>query len=406
MIRCWHSWRKSLTVNSDPGAKSEIVIVDDNPANLKLLREMLAIQGHQVRSFPLGRLAIAAVLKHPPDLILMDVNMPEMDGYETCARLKSNAAVADIPVIFLSALTETSDKVKAFHSGAADYITKPFQIEEVHSRVQTHLDLYHLQRALKRQNERLEELVAARTLELSEAYARLRILDESKTDFLTLISHEFRTPLNGLCGVSEIALEKLSGDPEGEKLERLYRRSRNRLLVILDDAILLGEIDVGTLRFNTTSVPLSLAIASALDQTQTIAQSRNVAIAFALPELQPSCGDSVAGDRVLVARAIQGLLETAVKFAQAGSSVQVLLEPSPDVLKIIIQTRGPSIPPAALARFFDTLAIGEALFPGGDLGLRPALTQKLLAIFGASAAVANRVDADGVQLTITFKPAP
>jgi signal transduction histidine kinase len=176
--------------------------------------------------------------------------------------------------------------------------------------------------------------------------------------------------------------------------------------VILDDAILLGEIDVGTLRFNTTSVPLSLAIASALDQTQTIAQSRNVAIAFALPELQPSCGDSVAGDRVLVARAIQGLLETAVKFAQAGSSVQVLLEPSPDVLKIIIQTRGPSIPPAALARFFDTLAIGEALFPGGDLGLRPALTQKLLAIFGASAAVANRVDADGVQLTITFKPAP
>ena len=107
------------------------MIVDDNPANLKLLDDMLLGQGHEVRSFPLGRLALAAAVKHPPDLILLDINMPEMNGYEVCQRLKSTAALADIPVIFLSALKETEDKVKAFQSGAVDYIAKPFQFDEV-----------------------------------------------------------------------------------------------------------------------------------------------------------------------------------------------------------------------------------------------------------------------------------
>src|SRR5579863_5975394 len=107
------------------------MIVDDNPANLKLLEDMLLGQGHEVRSFPLGRLALAAAMKSPPDLILLDINMPEMNGYEVCERLKSDARVSDIPVIFLSALNETPDKVKAFQAGAVDYVSKPFQFEEV-----------------------------------------------------------------------------------------------------------------------------------------------------------------------------------------------------------------------------------------------------------------------------------
>src|ERR1700722_5961806 len=135
-------------------AERNIMIVDDNPANLALLEEMLLQQGHEVYSFPLGRLALAAAMQYPPDLILLDINMPEMSGYDVCARLKSIEELSRIPVIFLSALNETRDKVKAFRSGAAYYISKPFQFEEVHARVETHLKLYDLQRKLTAQNER------------------------------------------------------------------------------------------------------------------------------------------------------------------------------------------------------------------------------------------------------------
>ena len=139
------------------------MIVDDNPSNLKVLEDMLRQEGHEVRSFPRGRLALTAATRNPPDLILLDINMPEMNGYEVCEHLKATERISGIPVIFLSALDDTEDKVKAFRSGAVDYISKPFQFEEVHARVETHLKMHALQRALKQQNERLEETVAART---------------------------------------------------------------------------------------------------------------------------------------------------------------------------------------------------------------------------------------------------
>src|SRR5579863_9091250 len=190
-------------------AHSDIMTVDDNPANLKLLEDMLLQRGHGVSSFPLGRLALAAAMRNPPDLILLDINMPEMNGYQVCERLKATSKLANIPVIFLSALNETQDKLSAFRCGAVDYISKPFQFEEVHARVETHLQLHNLQRALKLDNSRLEEAVAARTRELAEANQQLTILDRSKSDFLSLISHEFRTPLNGLLGVGELILEEM-----------------------------------------------------------------------------------------------------------------------------------------------------------------------------------------------------
>src|ERR1017187_394595 len=123
------------------------MVVDDNPANLKLLEDMFRRLRYEVRSFPLGRLALAAADQEPPDLILLDINMPGMNGYEVCERLKSSARLSDIPVIFISALNATEDKVKGFHSGGVDYISKPFQFEEVQARVETHLKLRRAQQA-------------------------------------------------------------------------------------------------------------------------------------------------------------------------------------------------------------------------------------------------------------------
>jgi DNA-binding response OmpR family regulator len=135
-----------VTEPSPPQA-GNIMIVDDQPANLKLLDDMLRQRGYEVRSFPLGRLALAGADQEPPDLILLDINMPEMNGYEVCERLKSSARLSAIPVIFLSALTATEDKVKGFRSGGVDYISKPFRFEEVQARVETHLKLRRAQQA-------------------------------------------------------------------------------------------------------------------------------------------------------------------------------------------------------------------------------------------------------------------
>ncbi len=117
------------------------MVVDDQPENLKLMEEMLRNEGYEVRCFPRGRLALASASQQKPDLILLDINMPELNGFDVCALLKSDKNLRSIPVIFLSALTDTGSKIKGFKAGCVDYITKPFQYEEVQARVETHMQL-------------------------------------------------------------------------------------------------------------------------------------------------------------------------------------------------------------------------------------------------------------------------
>jgi two-component system sensor histidine kinase/response regulator len=372
--------------------------VDDNPADLKLLEEMLRQKGHKVRSFLLGRLALEAAALNPPDLILLDIRMPEMNGYEACERLKSTGNLSDIPVIFLSALNQTEDRVKAFRSGAVDYISKPFQLEEVHARVETHLKLHGLQRALESQNERLEEVVAGRTRELAEANERLTILDRSKNEFLNLISHEFRTPLNGLLGVGELILEGMPSTEENNQLQDMFERSRRRILAILDDALLLTEIDVHVERFRSAPVSLHAALSRAIERTATFAESRRVTITPPSDDM-----DFVVGDEDLLVRALHALLETTVKFSEEGETVWLSRGVGPEP-RVIIESHGRTIPSLVLAKFFDVFSIGEASTSGGDLGLGPAVAYRILSLFGASVSVANR-DPSGIRLTISLKHA-
>jgi sigma-B regulation protein RsbU (phosphoserine phosphatase) len=137
--------------------KADLLIVDDKPANLRLLAAMLVEHGHKVRSAINGPLALTAAQAAPPDMILLDINMPGMNGFEVCDHLKADDRTRDIPVIFISALDETADKVNAFKIGGVDYITKPFQLQEVLARVETHLALRRLQKRLEDANKRFEE---------------------------------------------------------------------------------------------------------------------------------------------------------------------------------------------------------------------------------------------------------
>jgi two-component system, sensor histidine kinase and response regulator len=380
-------------------AQSDIMIVDDNPANLKLLEDMLSQQGHEVRSFPLGRLALAAAMNNPPDLILLDINMPEMDGYTVCQRLKSTERLADIPIVFLSALNDTQDKVKAFRSGAVDYISKPFQFEEVHARVETHLKLHDLQRTLKLQNERLEAAVAARTRELAEANQRLTILDRSKNEFLNLISHEFRTPLNGLLGVGELILDEMPATEESRELQEMFQESRRRILSILDDALLLTEIDVNGEQFKAGPVSLHRALSLAIGRAAEFATLRRVTLTTPEPD-----NVLVLGNEELLVRALHALLETAVKFSEEGQAVRLSRDVVSDPPVLAIETYGGTIPGPALAKFFDLFSIGEAITPGGDLGLSAPVACRILSLFGASVSVAN-LDPSGIRLTISLKSA-
>jgi len=163
-----------------------IMVVDDTPANLKLLQKMLQTKGYLVLTFPRGAMALAAAARKAPDLILLDINMPEMSGFEVCERLKADDALKEIPVIFISALTETADKVKAFSVGGVDYVAKPFQFEEVNARVETHLRLRRMQLELAKHNLHLEDLVKEKVLEISDsqlaAIIALAKLAESRDD--------------------------------------------------------------------------------------------------------------------------------------------------------------------------------------------------------------------------------
>lgn len=378
-----------------------IMVVDDNPANLKLLEDMLQQQGYEAHSFLLSSMALAAAIKHPPSLFLLDINMPEMSGYDLCERLKSIQELAEIPVIFLSALSGIEDKIKAFRSGAVDYISKPFQFEEVHARVETHLKLRDLQRALQRRNEQLETAVAARTIELSTANEQLRVLDRSKSEFLGLISHEFRTPLNGLLGAGELLMDELPPTEAAACIRGLYQRSRQRILSILDDALLLAEIDVSGTSFKSGPVLLSAAVDRAIESATEFAKYRRVTI----PAMTPDRSVVIA-DQDLLVRALRAILETAVKFAEQGSSIQLSLDRVHDLHRVIVETYGREIDGPALAKFFKIFAIGEPItVGGGDLGLAAPVAYRIISLFGGSVSVANRDQPQGLRLTVSLKVA-
>jgi DNA-binding response OmpR family regulator len=372
------------------------MVVDDNPLNLRVIENMLEPLGYDVRSFPRGRLALAAAARSAPDLVLLDINMPEMDGFAVCRQLRENPETSEIPVIVLSALDQLEDKLQAFRCGAQDYLTKPLQLEEVEVRVRTHLRLAQLQRGLRERNEQLEAVVAERTRQLVEANRKLRNLDCAKSEFLRLISHELRTPLHCLFGIGELMGGKGSPLQENDELREMFADSSRRIQSIVDDALLLTELEVAAHRYGAEDVALDPILAAAKTNASVLAAFRGVNLGW-----WPETRATVTANPELLRRALEALAETAVKFTKEGGTVGLHSRAGPEATVIHFEGVGSTIPENALPRFFDVLAIGEAITPGGDLGLAAPLAHRILVLFGGSASVEN-IGQHGIRLTASL----
>lgn len=206
--------------------RGDILVVDDTPANLRLLTQILTERNYKVRPVPNGTLALAAARAALPDLILLDVNMPDMDGYTVCRELKADERTRDVPVMFISALDDVYDKVRAFSAGGVDYLTKPFQVEEVAARVATHLAVRHLQTALQAANADLQ----ARNAEL-DSFART-------------VAHDLKNSLNTIMGHAELLDTDLSLIPleEIRTSARAIARVSRKMNNIIEELMLLAGV--------------------------------------------------------------------------------------------------------------------------------------------------------------------
>ncbi|MEQ8677655.1 MAG: hybrid sensor histidine kinase/response regulator [Aggregatilineales bacterium] len=198
--------------------QKSIVVIDDTPENLRLLIELLGEHGYRVRPAPDGELGLNSIRKEPPDLILLDIIMPDMDGFEVCERLKADERTREIPVIFISALNEVFDKVTAFGVGGVDYITKPFQVEEVLARVETHLNLQEMRHQLEIQNQELEA-------------------------FAHTVAHDLKNPLGTLMGLLNMIEEDTADMDEGFRtLLEIGISSAGKMNNIVDELLLLASV--------------------------------------------------------------------------------------------------------------------------------------------------------------------
>ncbi len=315
-----------------------ILIVDDTPVNIELLAEMLSSRGFEVIPVKSARQALQIVEEIIPDIFLLDVHMPEINGYELCTLLKQDDALRDIPVMFISALHDAADKLRGFQVGGVDYITKPFNVYEVLARVSTHLELQSKRR----------EVEAMQRWETDY----LRQMNQLKDDVLRIASHDLKNPLSVVMGYSEMLLDRLEEDGQigrdsGRYLEGI-RRAADKMLELVHDLLDLARIE-GRVDMNMESVFLTRYLRQITEDSELEAHSKGLDFEFLPPH--PDIEVTLSPQRF--EQVMANLLSNAIKYTPQGGTISVIAEQEINYVRIVVRDTGIGIPEDALPRLFD-----------------------------------------------------
>ncbi|TGO03386.1 hypothetical protein PN36_07370 [Candidatus Thiomargarita nelsonii] len=319
---------------------SLILIVDDNPHNLKVLGNTLTKMGYNLTFAKSGAQAFKTILKKKPDLILLDVMMPEMDGFEVCRRLKQNAAFAKIPVIFLTAQTEKEKVIEGFQLGAVDYVTKPFNAEELITRVHTHI-------------------------KLKETVEQLRQANATKDKFFSIIAHDLGNLFNGLIGLTEF----LVGDYKVDKEQFMQMILQNSKIGqgLLKNLLEWSRLQTGRLKAQPSGLNLKMIVDNNISLLSAQAMRKNLNIFSSIEK-----GD-VFADEHMINTVIRNLLSNAIKFTPQNGQVEISSQQEGAELEISIKDTGVGIDPQDIEKLFKIdvshTTKGTANEPGTGLGL-------------------------------------
>ncbi len=388
-----------MNSNQVDDTKGNILIVDDTPQNLQVLSATLSERGYKVRGVIKGQMALRAARSAPPDLILLDIRMPDMDGYTVCAQLKADTETREIPVIFISALDEVLDKVKAFTVGGVDYITKPFQVEEVLARVEHQLTIRRLSKQLQEQNQKLQQEIQER-LKAEQAAAAA---SKAKSEFLANMSHELRTPLNAILGFTQVMTRDPDLNPEQREHLGIINRSGEHLLELINDVLDLSKIEAGIISLYESNCDLYRLLDNLEEMFQIKAEQKNLQLVFIVPANVPQY---VKTDAKKLRVCLINLLGNAIKFTEHGT-VALRVSVAVDLvtaggetgdssffnrLYFEVEDTGPGIAPQEINNLFDAFVqteTGRKSAEGTGLGL--TITRKFVQLMGGDITVRSIV---------------
>ncbi len=321
-----------------------ILLVDDTPENIDVLNGLLSDFKRKIATN--GERALKLALSdNPPDLILLDIMMPGMDGFEVCEKLREDERTIDVPVIFLSAKTEKKDIIRGLEVGGQDYVTKPFDVYELMERVKTQLQLKHQKEQLKNMNAILEQKVAERTAELKEsnenldkANTQLLTLDEAKNQFLMLISHEIRTPLNGIVGSAYFLSDSID-DPELTEFLDMLKESVDRLDSFSRTALEITQMQTVGRELSKKVFDINSIISKVIDEKQSTANEKDITIVSALEK-----DLDINGVEDYFKKTIEELIGNGIKFSSEGIDIKVKTFEENGKIKISVTDTGEIIP--------------------------------------------------------------